>query len=180
MEEQDTVEVVEVEQKDIDTQPEETEAESDQEDPEALKAALDGKERQVAELEDKLADLEQRLQEQEGLYQEAEDKLVSVQEALVQTVARYRSVLLASAPEAPEAMVQGETVDEVDESFAQAKELVQHIKDRVEASLARERVPADSPTRSGLDFLAPGEDPKRPDPALEGCCGTVGTALTAL
>lgn len=91
--------------------------------------------------------------------EEAEEKLASVQEALVQAVARYRSVLLTSAPEAPEAMVQGETVDEVDESFAQAKELVQHIKDRVEASLARERVPVGSPTRSGLDFssLSPRE-----------------------
>jgi len=159
MEEQETVEVVEEERKDPDTQPEEAEVETDQEDAEALKAALAAKERHIAELEGQAADLEQRVREQEALRQEAEEKLASVQEALVQAVARYRSVLLTSAPEAPEAMVQGETVDELDESFAQAKELVQHIKDRVEASLARERVPVGSPTRSGLDFssLSPRE-----------------------
>lgn len=159
MEEQDTQVEAEEERKDPDTQPQEVEAEPNPEDAEALKAALAAKERQVAELEGQAADLEQRFQEQEALRQEAEEKLASVQEALVQAVARYRSVLLTSAPEAPEAMVQGETVDEVDESFAQAKELVQHIKDRVEASLARERVPVGSPTRSGLDFssLSPRE-----------------------
>ena len=63
MEEQETVEVVEEERKDPDTQPEEAEVETDQEDAEALKAALAAKERHIAELEGQAADLEQRVQE---------------------------------------------------------------------------------------------------------------------
>ena len=43
---------------------------------------------------------------------------------------------------------------EVEGSFAQAKEVVQRIRDRLEASIARERVPAGSPPLGGVDFLS--------------------------
>ena len=57
-----------------------------------------------------------------------------------------------STPEAPESMVIGETVDEVDRSFAEAKALVQRVRRDVEEKLAKERLPAGSPTRGPANF----------------------------
>ena len=157
MPEQDTPVAVE-EEGQVDGQPEGT-PDTEETEVEALKAALESKEEHIAELESRVAEMEQRAQEQEAQLQEAEGHLAAAQEQLTQAVERYRSVLLASAPEMPEGLVQGDTVEEVDASFAQAKELVQSIRDRVEASTARERVPAGSPTRTGLDYssLSPRE-----------------------
>ena len=67
-------------------------------------------------------------------------------------MSRYRALLLTSTPEAPESMVGGETVDEVDHSFAEAKALVQRVRRDVEEKLAKERLPAGSPTRGPASF----------------------------
>ena len=103
-------------------------------------------------LEGRVAELEKRLESEEGLRREGEEKLSGVQKALAQAVSRYRSQLLASTPDAPESMVQGETVDEIDESFAKAKQLVEKVRRGVEERMAHGRLPAGAPPRTGLDF----------------------------
>ena len=110
-------------------------------------------------MEGRVAELEQRLESEEGLRREGEEKLSEVQKALAQAVSRYRSQLLASTPDAPESMVQGETVDEIDESFAKAKQLVEKVRRGVEERMAHGRLPTGSPARTGADFssLSPRE-----------------------
>ena len=71
-----------------------------------------------------------------------------------EAVSRYRAMLLQSMPEAPESMVLGETVDEVDRSFADARALVERVRREVEEKLSKERLPAGSPTRGPANFAA--------------------------
>ena len=106
----------------------------------------------AAALENLVTELEKRLESEEELRREGEEKLSGVQKALAQAVSRYRSNLLAEMPEAPESMVHGQTVDEIDESFAKAKELVERVRRGVEERMAHGRLPAGSPARSGADF----------------------------
>ncbi|HEX77492.1 MAG TPA: hypothetical protein G4O03_03650 [Dehalococcoidia bacterium] len=82
-----------------------------------------------------------------------------VEKELEKAVARYRSLLLASAPDVPQELVKGETVDEVEASFQAARELVERIRQKLEAKLAGGRVPAGAPARSGPDLstLSPRE-----------------------
>ena len=103
-------------------------------------------------LEGRVAELEQRLESEEGLRREGEEKLSEVQKALAQAVSRYRSQLLASTPDAPESMVHGQTVDEVDKSFAKAKQLVEKVRRGVEERMAHGRLPAGAPPRTGADL----------------------------
>ena len=103
-------------------------------------------------LEGRVAELEQRLESEEGLRREGEEKLSEVQKALAQAVSRYRSQLLASTPDAPESMVHGETVDEIDESFAKAKQMVEKVRRGVEERMAQGRLPTGSPARTGPDL----------------------------
>ena len=103
-------------------------------------------------LEGRVVELEQKLEQAESQRSEGEEQLSTTQKALAEAVSRYRAMLLESTPEAPESMVGGETVDEVDRSFAEAKALVQRVRRDVEEKLAKERLPAGSPTRGAANF----------------------------
>lgn len=123
-------------------------SEEDQEDGQESDNAAD------PQLEGRIAELEQQLEQSETRRREGEEKLSATQKSLAEAVSRYRAMLLESMPEAPETMVVGETVAEVDRSFAEAKTLVQRVRREVEEKLAKERLPAGSPTRSPANFSA--------------------------
>ena len=103
-------------------------------------------------LEGRVAELEQRLEQSETQRREGEEKLSASQKSLKEAISRYRTMLLESMPEAPEPMVVGETVDEVDRSFADARALVERVRREVEEKLSKERLPAGSPTRGSANF----------------------------
>ena len=119
-----------------------------------------------------MAELEQKLERAETQRREGEEQLSTTQKSLAEAVYRYRALLLESTPEAPESMVVGETVDEVDRSFAEAKALVQRVRRDVEEKLAKERLPGRFPHPRPRKFLFPvvhGEDqgsPVRPVKAV--------------
>lgn len=103
-------------------------------------------------LQGRVADLEQQLEQSETQRKEGEEKLSAAKKSLAQAVSRYRTMLLESMPEAPESMVVGETVDDIDRSFAEARALVQQVRREMEEKLAKERLPAGSPTRGSANF----------------------------
>jgi hypothetical protein len=81
-----------------------------------------------------------------------ENELASVKEQLAVSVARYRSQVLASAPEIPQELIQGGTVGEIDASLTKAQEIVDRVKWQIEATKAAERVPAGAPPRTAPDL----------------------------
>lgn len=81
-------------------------------------------------------------------------EVASLREKLALAVAKYRTLLLASAPEVPQELVQGETVEAVDASFVAARKIVEGVRQRLEAQRLQERVPAGAPERRGLDLSA--------------------------
>ncbi len=105
-------------------------------------------------LEGRVAELEEQLEQSEVRLREKGEKLSSAQKSLAEAVSRYRTMLLESMPEAPESMVAGETVEEIDRSFDEARALVHQVRREVEEKLARERLPAGSPTRGPANFSA--------------------------
>ena len=107
---------------------------------------------ETSHLESRVAGLEQQLEQAETQRREGEELLSTTQKSLAEAVSSYRALLLESTPEAPEAMVVGETVDEVDHSYAEAKALVQRVRRDVEEKLAKQRLPAGSPTRGPASF----------------------------
>ena len=100
----------------------------------------------------RVTELEARLEEAENGRREGQQQLAATRKSLAEAVSRYRAMLLEGMPEAPEALVVGETVDEVDRSFAEAKAMVQQVRRDVEQNLAKQRLPAGSPTRTPADF----------------------------
>jgi DNA repair exonuclease SbcCD ATPase subunit len=67
---------------------------------------------------------------------------------------KYRQVLLAAAPEVPEELVTGESIEELEGSIEQARQTVLQVRERLESQAQAGRVPTGSPPRAAPDFSA--------------------------
>lgn len=125
----------------------------------SLRQALAEREARLAQVETALKDREQLLEAKTQFVQELESQLAESRQKAGQAAVKYRSLLLANSPEVPEELVQGEMVEEVEASFARARQVVERVKRGLEARLQGERVPAGAPPRMGLDLsgLSPTE-----------------------
>jgi len=119
-----------------------------------LTSRLQRAETTVAQLEAELESQRQVMAVQKEQTRQHEGEASQLRQALTQAAAKYRNLLLASAPEVPQELVSGATLEEVDNSLAAAQALVVQIKQRLEAHQAQERVPAGSPTRGASDLSA--------------------------
>jgi chromosome segregation ATPase len=108
-------------------------------------------ERRIGELEAALAQLQQQTAEREL---EVRSEVTALKQRLSGAAAKYRDLLLATAPEVPEELVQGETPEEVEASFAAAREVVVKVRRQLEAQAEAERVPTGAPARTPPDLGA--------------------------
>ena len=127
-------------------QPEETESGQEIQ-LDALTAALSERDARISELEAALGEAEsavsRRVEEIEG-----------VNGRLAQAVEMYRAALVAAEPDVPEEMVQGATVEAVQESLERARQMVAQVRGRLEAQSSIERTPLGAPARSAPDLSA--------------------------
>ncbi len=102
---------------------------------------------------------EERVKELEERVAQREAEVAELRDRLKLAAQKYRSLLLQGAPEVPEELVVGETVEEVEKSFLSAQGVVEKVKKALEARLLKERVPAGAPPRSTpeLSSLSPRE-----------------------
>jgi len=101
--------------------------------------------------DDRFKELEERLAQKEAELAELRDRLTLAAQKL-------RALLLQTAPDVPEELVAGETVEEVEKSFLSAQQVVEKVKKALEARFLKERVPAGAPPRSAqLSPLSPRE-----------------------
>ncbi|MBI2872953.1 MAG: hypothetical protein HYY00_07195 [Chloroflexi bacterium] len=106
------------------------------------------------DLQARVAELEGRLHQADGSERELRASLGELRERLSAAVASYRAAVLVSAPDVPQELVSGESVEEVDASLARARQMVERIRARMETQAASQRVPAGAPARSGPDLSA--------------------------
>ena len=71
---------------------------------------------------------------------------------------RYRAVLVTAATDVPPDLIRGDSVDDLDQSLATARDVVARVREQMQAHAAA-RVPAGSPVRTGPDTgaLSPAE-----------------------
>ncbi len=88
-----------------------------------------------------------------------ETERAALKEHLALAVAKYRAQLLTAAPEVPEEMVAGDSVEAVDAAFSAARDLVERVRRKLESQAAQVRIPAGAPARSQADLsgLSPRE-----------------------
>lgn len=85
---------------------------------------------------------------------EARDTVAAVHQS---AAGRLRALLLAGDPDVPEELVTGETMDEVEASFAEAQALVARVREAVGASAPAAAVSAGAPGRVTVQPRTPFE-----------------------
>ncbi|MBI4288260.1 MAG: hypothetical protein HY671_07535 [Chloroflexi bacterium] len=108
----------------------------------------------LAERENRLKELEATLESRVGDIERRDAELTKLREGLATGATKYRLLLLSGSPEVPEEMVKGDTVEEVEASFAAATQMVERVKKGIEVRQRNERVPAGAPPRSPADLSA--------------------------
>ena len=94
------------------------------------------------------------LQQAYAIINEREREVAGLQEELGLAIDKYRDALLSSAQEVPQELVQGQTITEIEASMSEARQMVERIRNQLEAQTASQRVPAGAPARSGPDVSA--------------------------
>jgi chromosome segregation ATPase len=140
----------------------------------SLKLANETLKRELASRRDAVSGLEKTLAEKDGeiavLKQVAEDfkqKFDVASRALPQAVAAYKELAVQASPGLVAEMIQGDTIEAVNESLNAARALVERVKQKVEEENVSVRVPAGAPQRTlpDLSALSPREKIKY---AMEG------------
>ena len=116
---------------------------------------------QIEGIEGELATERQRVEERDGRLAAANGGLAERQSEndelharLLAAAGKYREALLAAAPELPEDLVAGESIEEIDEAAERARQTVRQVRERLESRGQIGRVPAGSPTRGAPDYSA--------------------------
>ena len=115
---------------------------------------LSGLEEALGQRDARIAHLEAALGEAEDAAKRRDEEMEGVNARLAQAVELYRVSLLASEPDVPEDMVQGSTVEVVQESLARVRQMVEQVRGRMEARASLERTPLGVPARSAQDLSA--------------------------
>jgi len=108
----------------------------------------------ISELEQLVADRDSQIAALKQSVAELEEKLADLNNALTQTVASYRALVIKSNPGVPEELITGDTVEDIDESLANAQTLIDRVRQRLEAEIAAAKVPAGAPQRVPVDLSA--------------------------
>ncbi len=101
----------------------------------------------IAERDDQIAALRQSVAE-------LEQKLTDLNDALTRAVASYKALVIKLNPGAPEELITGDTIEEIDESLANAQVLIDKVMQGLETEIAAAKVPAGAPQRAPLDISA--------------------------
>lgn len=128
---------------------------------EALRATAADREARAGHLESQLAELRDDLARAREEGEARAGELAAVTEradaldAQVRSAAgRYRELLLQHAPELPEELVAGESVEAIEESLSRARETVAKVRGHLESQALSARVPVGAPPRSAPHHTA--------------------------
>jgi hypothetical protein len=97
-------------------------------------------------------ELRGRIAEMEESIASKDSELAALRNSLTGAVLKYRSAVLNAAPGVPADLINGDTVEEIDASLDRAREMVNRVRQELDAEAAAGSVPTGSPPRQALDL----------------------------
>ena len=112
------------------------------------------KDKQISKLEQAITDKDSQINGLKQTLAEFEEQNKQLTDSLAQAIASYRSVVVSANPEVPQELINGDTVEAIDESLSKAKKLVGQIRQGLEAEAMQNRFPSGAPVRTPPDLSA--------------------------
>ena len=112
------------------------------------------KERELAAKDSRISELEQAVADRDNQVAVLNQSLAELESRLSQAVEAYRALVVKANPAVPEELVSGDSIEEIDQSLANAQVLVDRVRRELESEIAAAKIPAGAPLRTPLDFSA--------------------------
>jgi len=119
-----------------------------------VRSRLETAESELASERQRCDELTQRIEVVQTELATKQDETDELHARLLAAAGKYRQVLLAAAPELPDELVAGETIEEIEAATERARETVRRVRERLESQSQVGRVPAGSPPRGAPDLSA--------------------------
>ncbi|HEY93334.1 MAG TPA: hypothetical protein G4O15_00150 [Dehalococcoidia bacterium] len=113
----------------------------------------------IAELEQGVSEKDREIDRLKRTSEELEERCRTLEESLTDAVTGYKTLVIKSNPDIIEDLIDGNTIESINESLKKAKDLVNKVRQGVEAEILKVKVPAGAPGRSSPDLstLSPAE-----------------------
>ncbi len=85
---------------------------------------------------------------------ELEERLTNLDNSLAGSIASYKAMVVQANPEAIEELINGDTIEAINESISKAKALVSKVRQGLETEISLAKVPAGAPERTSPDLSA--------------------------
>lgn len=119
-----------------------------------LEQLIASKESELALKDSRISELEQAVASRDSQLAALNQSLAELETRLSQAVASYRALVVKANPAVPAELISGDSVEEIDQSLANAQVLVDRVRQELEVEIAAAKIPAGAPMRTPLDFSA--------------------------
>lgn len=75
------------------------------------------------------------------------EQVKALNHRLESTMAAYRQAVISSNPDLPDELIGGNSIEEIEQSVAKARNIAERIRKEIEAAAARHSIPAGTPVR---------------------------------
>jgi uncharacterized coiled-coil protein SlyX len=121
---------------------------------ESLARELKSRDDAIAKLEQALTGKDSEVTAMKQALDDTTQKLKDMGEVLPKAVAAYKEIVAQANPGILAEMINGDTIEGINESLKNARALVERVRQEVGAEAARVRVPGGAPQRTPLDMSA--------------------------
>ncbi len=108
----------------------------------------------ILELEQAVVDKDSDIAAQKQSEAELEERLSTVNDSLAEAIASYRTAVIQANPEVMAELVNGDTIESINESLEKAKSLISKVRQGLETEISQAKVPAGAPERRSPDLSA--------------------------
>ena len=113
----------------------------------------------VAELEQAVTEKDEEIDRLKRTGEEFEERCRELDESFTKAVNGYKTLVIKSNPDIIDDLIDGDTIESINESLEKAKNLVSRVRQGMKAEISKVKVPAGAPERSSPDLssLSPAE-----------------------
>jgi len=108
----------------------------------------------AAQKDEELTKANARISELEQAVACSEEKLKAFSNSLAEALASYKVMVVEANPEVPEELISGDSLDSVNQSLKQAKDMIGRVRQGLEAEIQAVKIPAGAPQRTPPDLSA--------------------------
>jgi molecular chaperone GrpE (heat shock protein) len=113
----------------------------------------------IAELEQVVSEKDTEIENLKHAGKELEERCRTLEKSLTDAVTGYKALVIKSNPDIIDDLINGDTIESINESLEKARTLVSRIRQGMEDEISKVKVPAGAPERSSPDLstLSPAE-----------------------